>query len=217
MKSLVSILFTCLACYASTAIAVCSQPDNSVLASIVRVAGDDGSNGSGVVVAKNRVLTAAHVINEAKSVYIGFGGSFREANILLIDGKNDIALLDTNTAHLAPIPLSRRSPQPNEQVWAIGYPLAQDLVTTSGVLDQLVGRDLHTTAGINSGQSGGGLISCQAGRHVVAGMLRGFGAYLEGDHYVRLENHSVSVAASDIKVLMDASSHLHSEYEHAHN
>jgi len=34
----------------------------------------------------------------------------------------------------------------------------------------------HTSAGIDSGEAGG-LLSCENGRFVLAGMLRGYGAY----------------------------------------
>jgi len=30
------------------------------------------------------------------------------------------------------------------------------------------------------------------------GMLRGFGAYMDGDNYIKIQNHSVSVAAATI-------------------
>ena len=56
-----------------------------------------------------------------------------------------------------------------------------------------------TTAPIDSGQSGGGLISCEHGKHVLAGMLRGFAAYVNGDEYIKIKNHSVSVASTDIR------------------
>ena len=57
---------------------------------------------------------------------------------------------------------------------------------------------LHTSAPIDSGQSGGGLLACERGAYRLLGMLRGYGAYRNGSDYVKLANHSVAVAASTI-------------------
>jgi len=34
-------------------------------------------------------------------------------------------------------------------------------------------------------------------------MLRGFAAYVNGDEYVKIKNHSVSVAMNDIRTFID--------------
>jgi hypothetical protein len=64
---------------------------------------------------------------------------------------------------------------------------------------------LHASATIDSGQSGGGLLACTDGAWELLGMLRGFGAYLYGDHYVKIQNHSVSVAAATIQRFLHTS------------
>ncbi|MGI9303941.1 MAG: trypsin-like peptidase domain-containing protein [Gammaproteobacteria bacterium] len=177
----------------------CHEPDARMLASIVRVAGDDGSQASGVVVATNLVLTAAHALEDAKSVYVGVDDLYVEAHVILIDPARDLAIMVAPTADLMPIKLAQRELILTEPVWAVGYPLAQDLHTSAGTVQRMLDGDLHTSADINSGHSGGGLLSCDHGNHVLAGMLRGFGAYRSGDNYVRLPNYSVSVAAREIK------------------
>ena len=176
----------------------CTTPDGTVLSAIVRIAGDDGSTGSGVVVAPNRVLTAAHVLSETDTAYIGYDETFKEAHILLIDEENDLVLLEGPTENLTPLQLGTRDMVPNDRVWAVGYPRAGDLTMTPGVLESDDGATLHTSAEIDSGDSGGGLIGCQHGSHVLAGMLRGFGAVKRDEGYVKIANYSASVAARSI-------------------
>ncbi len=186
----------------------CTTPDSRVLDSIVRIATDDGSNGSGIVVAKNRVLTAAHVLDEAETPYIGYNGTFKEARLLLIDEENDLALLEAPTHKLQPLPIGAQEMAINDKVWAAGYPRATVLTVTPGVLENDDGRTLHTSAEIDSGDSGGGLIGCQEGKHVLAGMLRGYGAIKRGNEYIKIANYSASVAARNITEFIQVSNIL---------
>ncbi|HFC53531.1 MAG TPA: serine protease [Gammaproteobacteria bacterium] len=176
----------------------CATPDSTVLSSIVRIAGDDGSAGSGVVIAPNRVLTAAHVLNEAKTAYVGYNETFKEARMLLIDDENDLALLEVPTDDLPSLQPGTRDLRANDRVWAVGYPRAGDLTMTPGVLERDDGSTLHTSAEIDSGDSGGGLIGCQEGHHILAGMLRGYGAIKQDGEYIKIANYSASVAARNI-------------------
>ncbi len=200
-----ALLFASQAAYSDNS---CSTPDHDVLRSIVRIAGDDGSNGSGVVIGKNRVLTAAHVLDEAQAAYIGYDGSYKEAQLLLIDEENDLALLEAPTHDLPILPVNRKDMAINDKVWAVGYPRAGALTMTPGVLENDDGMTLHTTAEIDSGDSGGGLIGCQQGRHVLAGMLRGYGAIKRGNEYVKIANYSASVAARNITEFIQISNLL---------
>ncbi len=186
----------------------CTTPDQNVLRSIVRIAGDDGSNGSGVVIGKNRVLTAAHVLDEAQTAYIGYDGSYKEASLLLIDEESDLALLEAPTRDLPILPVDTEDMEINAKVWAVGYPRAGALTMTPGVLENDDGATLHTTAEIDSGDSGGGLIGCQQGRHVLAGMLRGYGAIKRGNEYIKIANYSASVAARNIAEFIQISAIL---------
>ena len=176
----------------------CSTPGSKVFESIVRIAGDDGSNGSGVVIAKNLILTAAHVLDEAQIPYIGYDGTFKEGRMLLIDEENDLALLEAPTGDLKPLAIGTEDMEINDKVWAVGYPRATVLTMTPGVLENDDGMTLHTSAEIDSGDSGGGLIGCQQGKHVLAGMLRGYGAIKRGGEYIKIANYSASVAARSI-------------------
>ncbi len=178
--------------------AECGWPGPNTQNSILSVALDDGSYASGVVIAHNRVLTAAHAVIDSEQVFVEVGYGYEPALILMLDENKDLAVMEVDTGSVNPIKLSRREPYHNERVWAIGFPLARSKTTSVGNFKNNFNGALHTTAPIDSGESGGGLISCDDGHFVLAGMLRGFAAYRVGKSYIKLENHSVSVAASDI-------------------
>jgi len=179
--------------------ASCTGPDTVTLAAIVPVATDHGSYASGIVFDHNRVLTAAHALQGAGHFFVKVGDSFRSADLVMVDHSNDLAVLAVNTALISPLFISAYSPEPVARVWAVGYPRAQAIRTSVGLFQQASDGALYTSAAIDSGQSGGGLLSCSEGSWALVGMLRGYGAYQQGDHFVKLENYSVAVDSHTIK------------------
>lgn len=179
----------------------CGWPESKALESVVRVTSEDGSHASGVVIGPNRVLTAAHAIDEAFQSYIRIEDRLFPAHVASIDRSKDLAILEVSSLNVEPIEIGDNDLSNSAKVWAVGFPRAESKTTSSGSFKVKAATDgaLHTTAPIDSGQSGGGLISCEQGRHVLAGMLRGFAAYVNGDEYVKIKNHSVSVASADIR------------------
>lgn len=177
---------------------VCAQPDASTLQAILPVATDHGSHASGVVYATNRVLTAAHAVQGGGQFFVRIDEAFRAAELLMVDHVNDLAVLVVNTQSIRPLHLSGFDPAEAQPVWAVGYPRAQAMMTSTGVVQSNRAGALYASASIDLGQSGGGLLVCEDGAWEMLGMLRGYGAYLKGDHYVKLTNHSVSVAAATI-------------------
>lgn len=183
----------------------CGWPQQDALESVVRVMSDDGSHASGVVVGNGTVLTAAHALDEQFQSYVLIDGQRNLANLILIDRDKDLAVLEVDTGSISPIQLGHQNLDTSAKVWAVGFPRAESKTTSSGSFKVRAATDgaLHTTAPIDSGQSGGGLISCEEGKHVLAGMLRGFAAYVSGDSYVKIKNHSVSVASADIRSFIE--------------
>ena len=183
----------------------CGWPQQDALESVVRVMSDDGSHASGVVVGHGTVLTAAHALDEQFQSYVLINGQRNSANLILIDRDKDLAVLEVDTGTIGPIKLGHQNLDSSAKVWAVGFPRAESKTTSSGSFKVRAATDgaLHTTAPIDSGQSGGGLISCEEGQHVLAGMLRGFAAYVSGDSYVKIKNHSVSVASADIRSFIE--------------
>lgn len=199
---LLALLLYCLT-VSTTAVAVpdCEWPDDKTLEAILPVATDNGSHASGVVFATNRVLTAAHAVEGADQFFVRIAGGFRRADLIFIDHAADLAVLAVQTDKIEPLTLALGEPVERQPVWAVGFPRAQGKTTSFGVFQKIRAGALHTSAPIDSGQSGGGLLACDRGSYRLIGMLRGYGAYLSGNRYVRLENHSVSVAATTIQRL----------------
>jgi len=177
----------------------CRWPDQQTLTAILPVATDHGNHASGVVFADGHVLTAAHAVQGGGEFFVDAGYGFELATLLMVDHESDLAILSVNTYMIAPLPLALMEPVIAQPVWAAGYPRAQGIITSAGVFQRNRQGALHTSASIDSGQSGGGLLACTKGSYHLAGILRGYGAYLSGDRYVKLENHSVAVAASTIQ------------------
>jgi len=206
MKHLnIVVLFFLLVSTSKAADLTCHWPTNQILDSIVPIESGKNSHASGVVVSNNLVITAAHVLEDYYNTVISINNAIYLASVLLVDKEADIALLSVWTENLYPIPLSKNDLYERQEVWAAGYPRAQSLHTSSGNFVSKKAEAIHTSAGIDSGESGGGLLSCEYGEFVLAGMLRGYGAYRTDSGLVRLEDYSISVAASDIQFTLDLS------------
>lgn len=187
----------------------CNWPSSTILNSIVPIESGNSSHASGVVVSDNLVITAAHVLEDYDDTEVAINDVLYPASVLLVDRESDIALLSVMTENLFPIPLSKFELYESQEVWAAGYPRAQNLHTSSGNFVSKKAEAIHTSAGIDSGESGGGLLTCENGEFVLAGMLRGYGAYRTEQGLVRIKDYSISVAASDIKFTLDLS---HNEF-----
>jgi S1-C subfamily serine protease len=105
---------------------IVSDPDVHAAASrAVRVTGvacGYGVEGSGWVVARNLVVTNAHVVAGEAATRVqpeGVGHALR-AEAVLFDERNDIAVLRVRKLGLPPLPLA--SPRPGEPAAVIGFP-----------------------------------------------------------------------------------------------
>lgn len=176
----------------------CEHPNRETLESVVRVASLDGSDASGVVIAYNRVLTAAHVVNDSYDAFVYIDEHYRPARVLAHDYVNDLAVLAVETGTLRPIRISHDHLFQEEPVWTVGYPLALEQTANFGYYQQHVNGAIHASASTNAGASGGGLLRCADGHFELAGMIRGYGAYRRGDQLFRIEDLSISVPADTI-------------------
>ncbi len=105
---------------------ILSDPDvRSAASRAVRVTGvacGYGVEGSGWVVARNLVVTNAHVVAGEAATRVqpeGVGHALR-AEAVLFDERNDIAVLRVRKLGLPPLPLA--SPRPGEPAAVIGFP-----------------------------------------------------------------------------------------------
>ena len=208
MKHLIAVLIiSVVAMEGMTTEVTCKWPNSQILDSIVPIESGRYSHASGVIVSDNLVITAAHVLEDVSDTVAVVNDRLYVAKVLFIDRETDLALLSVWTDRRNPIPLSNHELDASQEVWAVGFPRAQAQHTSAGNFNFRKAEAIHTSAGIDLGASGGGLLSCENGQFVLAGMLRGYGAYATDQGLVRLEDYSISVAASDIKLVIDSKRH----------
>ncbi len=141
--------------------------------SSVAVSKEDGrSFGSGTTLKHNRgekliVITAAHVVNKEDVKYFVSLPYLKEliaVNVKKIDEKLDLAILESvnvmkeNGAYV----LISKKAYVGDKVWAIGCPLGDKFVVSSGNISNISTNDkdvevIRTTSPIFFGNSGGGL------------------------------------------------------------
>jgi serine protease Do len=128
--------------------------------------------GSGVLVAKDVVLTNAHVVAGAKDIVVTASDKrVLQASVAGVDPKSDLAVLriTSDTNGLAPLEFADSSAiQLGQIVLAIGYPFGLGGTVTMGIVSAKGRADLgivdyedflQTDAAINPGNSGGALIN----------------------------------------------------------
>lgn len=165
-------------------VAGCSQPDFP--RDQVRIVMGGGGNGSGVVIRPGLILTAKHVA-EVKGLVLTKGGTKGEGVIVSELDKVDLALIRYPLAEsqCPCVKLAEYEAEVDETVYVIGYPLGLASVMTTGrsqgVMDvRLVdswgmphdlGKRLVLTAGVQPGNSGGGVFVLRDGEYQLVGIL----------------------------------------------
>ena len=142
-------------------------------------ASSGGRLGSGFVVdRRGRVLTNAHVVDDAKKAQVRFDdGTETDARVLGADESTDVAVLqvERTASGVAPLTLGRSEAlQVGDAVIAIGNPFGLERTATTGIVSALkriitapngfeIQNVIQTDAAINEGNSGGPLLDA-AGR-----------------------------------------------------
>jgi S1-C subfamily serine protease len=160
------------------------RPKRSVENGVVRVESSSCGRtmlGSGFVVDRRHVVTAAHVVDEASAIALTRDGRVvARGTIVGADAARDVALIRLDRSiRASALTLSRRAPKPGDAVVAAGYPHGGPLtmargslrgtattVPSSGVLSRPL---IQTDAFVSHGESGGPLVSGADGE--VLGML----------------------------------------------
>lgn len=124
--------------------------------------GNDGS-GSGVVIAKDRVVTNCHVVANATSINVTANGKSYPVTGIVPDWHHDVCLVqvDNMEAPIATIGSSKQL-EYEQAVFAIGYPnLSTVPSSTFGHVKGLFSMDdsviIRTTSSFRLGASGGGV------------------------------------------------------------
>ena len=199
-RSLLITISICISVFTSTTNAdeQCSAPDEKTKESIVLIEAGD-SIGSGIVISKNQILTAAHVVKETDHVIIRMGNILIPATVVSKQNEFDLALIESTQLPIEPIHFATGERHKHEWVWAMGYPMGQNQISASGRYKGTWLDSVYTSASVNYGQSGGGLIACEQGEHVLAGMVRAFAATRVDGKLIRRDDLSVATGIDQIK------------------
>lgn len=188
-------LFVIVAATSAAAYALLPPPNLPATASAtVKIQVNDG-HGSGVHIGDGFIVTAAHVVGDAKEVQLkAKGGALRKADVLWINKANDIALLRTSSAGLGTAHLSCGSAKAGDPITAYGNPLGIEFVAAYGKIageprktgpwNTVYVTDITTVMGQSGGPvfgSDGDLIGITVG--VMAAPI-GFSGSLVGYGYV---------------------------------
>lgn len=147
-----------------------SKVDKSVVFILISLKSGFGS-GSGFFIDSNgTIVTNYHVIEDglAGMIQMNDGSTASINKVLGFDKKSDIAILSTSAKNTTPVTISKKSVQTGEKVYAIGYPEAFTLGTSSSTFtDGMVSMTrtvngytyIQSTVNITHGNSGGALIN----------------------------------------------------------
>lgn len=149
---------------ASAAIAAPSAEVAALSVVKVHAISQDGSvaYGSAVVIARDVVATACHVIRDANDLLIVRGESRSTATVRSGSATHDICLLNVPNLDVPAASLrASTSLRSGERVVAIGFPGGREQIRNDGVVEALYDFDtahvIRTSAVFDFGASGGGL------------------------------------------------------------
>jgi len=121
------------------------------------------SQGSGVVIAPERIVTNCHVLAKASRLRVDRGNVSYGATLEFPDTERDLCQLHVKELRSPPVTIvDSGTLRIGQRVYAIGSPAGLELTMSDGLISSLRGPDgkaplIQTTAPISSGSSGGGL------------------------------------------------------------
>ena len=130
--------------------------------------GEKLSRGSGFFVAKDKIVTNRHVIENANRVEIKLasGKTYVSNGVLAVDGEGDLALLQISVGaeSVQPLPLDNAQPQEGESIVVIGNPFGLEGSVSNGIVSAVrdiagYGRIIQITAPISPGSSGSPVVN----------------------------------------------------------
>ncbi|MFO1318728.1 MAG: serine protease [Burkholderiales bacterium] len=148
--------------------------------SVVKVEAVDAGGryflGTGIIVRRDRVVTACHVTRPARRITVLYGGLRHPVARQRADAVHDVCVLDVPALDAVPVPVGRSgSLSVGDAVIAVGFTGGGGLTPATGVVEGLFCHDgakvILTDAGFSSGASGGGLFDAD-GRLVGLLMFR---------------------------------------------
>ncbi|HLB15492.1 MAG TPA: serine protease [Burkholderiales bacterium] len=125
------------------------------------------SQGSGVVVASERIITSCHVLAKAERLRVERGNVSYGATLEFPDTERDLCQLHVKELRAPPVAIvGSGGLRIGQRVYAIGAPVGLELTMSDGLISSLRGPDgkaplIQTTAPMSSGSSGGGLFDAE--------------------------------------------------------
>ena len=144
-------------------------------ASVVRIRGDSPNcalEGSGFVVAPNRVMTPAQIVAGGETFTVEIDGQTIDAQVVSYDPERDLAILDVPNLPAAPLSFAAEEAEGGSDAILLGYPEGGDLAAIPARIREViqlngpdiyktttVSREVYTIRGAGAkGASGGPLI-----------------------------------------------------------
>lgn len=130
--------------------------------------GEKLTRGSGFFIARDRVVTNLHVIENANraEIHLANGTVFAVKGVIATDGEGDLALLsvDVPANQAVPIPMERTVPQEGESIVVIGNPFGLEGSVSNGIVSAVreipgYGKVIQITAAISPGSSGSPVVN----------------------------------------------------------
>lgn len=148
------------------------EPDElfvRVSPSVVEIHGFDtrikpATYGSGVVIARETVITNCHVLAKTRSIIVKKGNAHHQATLEYPDVERDLCQLKVPDLNAPAVTLgSSQSLRVGQRVYALGNPIGLELTLSDGLISAFRKMEgsavprLQTSAPISPGSSGGGL------------------------------------------------------------
>jgi hypothetical protein len=135
---------------------------------VVTVEGELGHGTGFIVDERGLILTNQHVVSNSKELRVQFDRTHKVRAVLVAEDRDrDVAVLWANLAPCASCKTLKiaevRADEPavieGERVFAIGSPLSQEKILTSGIVSKVEKRAIISDVNINPGNSGGPLFN----------------------------------------------------------
>lgn len=127
---------------------------------------DDGKGSGFLIDSIGIVITNQHVVSSAKFVRVQVNDSVKvKGRVIASDKVRDVAAILINPSVIKGLPVLRIAPKRDElaiegeKVIAIGSPLNQEKIVTSGIISKIEKGAIITDVNINHGNSGGPLMN----------------------------------------------------------
>jgi S1-C subfamily serine protease len=152
--------------FAQDATAVAATASASVCAILVQTNDQEAYSGTGFLVANSLVLTANHVVQNARRILVKFPGEAAvDARVVSQDGASDLAVLSVPPLPIRSLSLADSDTvQTGQPVIAIGYPRLSALgagapSVTEGIISAIRPGQLQMQVPVSPGNSGGPLLT----------------------------------------------------------